>query len=60
MARALEAEQPVSVELINYKRNGEEFRVALDIAPVHNAEGLTTHYVATQRGVSPCVAAEAS
>ena len=32
--------------LINYKKNGEEYRCNVDIQPIYNMEGIHTHYIA--------------
>ena len=32
--------------LINYKKNGEEYRCNVDIQPIFNIEGIHTHYIA--------------
>lgn len=48
----LEAGLPVSAELINYAKNGSEYWVELDIAPIVDDRGRTTHYVAVQRDIT--------
>ncbi|MES2635743.1 MAG: GAF domain-containing protein, partial [Pseudomonadota bacterium] len=49
---ALEKWQPVRAELINYKKNGEEFWLELDIVPIANASGWYTHWVAVERDIT--------
>ena len=49
---ALENWQPVRAELINYKKNGEEFWIELDIVPINNAAGWYTHWVAVSRDIT--------
>lgn len=44
--------QPVKVELINYKKNGEEFYVTFEIVPVANEKGWFTYWVSVQRDVT--------
>jgi PAS domain S-box-containing protein len=39
-------------EAINYRKNGKEFSVQWQIAPIRNASGKTTHFVAIQRDVT--------
>jgi len=51
LRRAIEAEQPVSVEIRNYRKDGEMFWNALAIAPVHG-EGGVTHFVGFQQDVT--------
>jgi PAS domain S-box-containing protein len=49
---ALEARQPVEVELINYRKDGSEFWVEVSITPVADATGEYTHFVAIQRDIT--------
>ncbi len=49
---ALEKWQPVRAELINYKKNGEEFWLELDIVPIADATGWFTHWVAVERDIT--------
>lgn len=49
---ALEHRQPVRAELINYTKSGEEFWLELDIAPLADDSGRTTHWVAIQRDIT--------
>ncbi len=39
-------------ELINYRKNGEEFMLDLDIVPVTDPVGKMTHYVAIERDIT--------
>ena len=55
---ALKAWQPVRVELINYRKDGSEFWVELNIVPVANERGWWTHWVSVQREMSERKAAE--
>jgi PAS domain S-box-containing protein len=45
--RALEAAQPVSAELLNYRRDGTPFWVEMNITPVRE-QGRVTHFIAIQ------------
>ncbi|HEY9628881.1 MAG TPA: PAS domain S-box protein [Coleofasciculaceae cyanobacterium] len=56
---ALEAWQPVVVELVNYCKDGTEFWAELSIAPVANEVGWFTHWVAIQRNITERKQAEA-
>jgi len=58
MRAAIEAEEPVSVELVNYARDGERFWNRVDIAPVRDSGGEVTHYVGFQTDVTERVEAE--
>lgn len=50
--QALEAWQPVRTELINYRKDGTEFWVELNIVPVANEKGWYTHWVSVQRDIT--------
>lgn len=50
--RALEKWEPVEVELVNYKKNGEEFWVNFIISPIADETGWFTHWVSVQRDVT--------
>ena len=52
MRMALEQSQPVHKELINYKKDGTLFWTELDIAPIVNAKGIATHWVAATRDIT--------
>ena len=49
---ALEQWEPVRVDLINYKKNGEPFWVDLDVSPVWDSSRKLTHWVAVGRDIS--------
>ncbi len=49
---ALAQSQTVHAELINYKKDGTLFWIELDIAPVKNAAGITTHWVSAARDIT--------
>ena len=55
---ALEQWEPVRVDLINYKKNGEPFWVDLDISPVWDSTRKLTHWVAVGRDISERKSAE--
>ncbi|WP_178916172.1 PAS domain S-box protein [Natronomonas gomsonensis] len=52
MRSALADERPVSVEVRNYRRSGEQFWNALDIMPVRDEDGEVTHFLGFQRDVT--------
>lgn len=56
--KALQQAQPVRVELINYKKNGEQFWLELDIVPVDYFSRGLTHWVAVARDITTRKAAE--
>ena len=49
---ALKKRQPIRIELLNYRKNREPFQVEVDIVPVNNNDGRTTHFVAVQRDIT--------
>jgi PAS domain S-box-containing protein len=49
---ALERWRPVRAELLNHKKDGEEFWLDMDITPVADATGWFTHWVAVERDVT--------
>jgi PAS domain S-box-containing protein len=55
---ALHAKAPVSAELVNYAKNGSEYWVELDIAPIVDHEDRVTHFVAVQRDITQRKAAQ--
>jgi len=48
----IDAAEPVSVELRNYRRNGEPFWNRVDIAPIRDESGAVTHYIGFQTDVT--------
>jgi diguanylate cyclase (GGDEF)-like protein/PAS domain S-box-containing protein len=55
---ALEQWQPVRVDLVNYRKDGQPFWVDLDISPVWDKSRRLTHWVAVGRDVTERKAAE--
>lgn len=49
---ALERKERVRAELINYARDGRPYWIEMDITPLSDAAGKTTHFVALQRNVT--------
>jgi PAS domain S-box-containing protein len=49
---ALDAEEPVSVEIRNYRKSGEPFWNDLDIMPVTDGSGEVTHFLGFQQNVT--------
>ena len=49
---ALSKREPVRVELLNYRKDGTEFWVEVDIVPVTDEHGDHTHYVSVQRDIT--------
>jgi len=58
MARGVEAEEPVSVEVLNYHADGSEFWNRVDIAPIYDDDGELINYVGFQMDITDRVIAE--
>ncbi|MFC7078701.1 PAS domain-containing protein [Haloarcula halophila] len=52
LREALEAREPVSVVIRNYRKSGEPFWNQLDIVPVYDDGGTVTHFLGFQRDVT--------
>jgi len=52
MRAAIDAEEPVTVELQNYRKNGTEFWNRVTIAPVTDATGEVTNYIGFQEDMT--------
>ncbi len=50
--KSIDRGEPVSVEIINYHRNGSSYWLQLHITPVHNSLGEVTHFIAVQTDVT--------
>ena len=55
---AIEAAEPVTVELLNYRKDGSEFWNRLTVAPIRDDDGDVTHYVGFQENVTEWVSAQ--
>ncbi len=49
---AVRLARPIRAELINYHQNGEEYWIEIDIVPITNADGVTTHLAAVERDIT--------
>jgi PAS domain S-box-containing protein len=52
LRKNLERGEVFEGEAINYRKDGKEFDLEWQIAPIRNASGKITHFVATQRDVT--------
>ncbi|MEI7733984.1 MAG: PAS domain S-box protein [Ferruginibacter sp.] len=52
LRKAIEKWEPCEIEIINYKKNGEEFWVNLSVVPLANEKGSFTHWVAIQKDIT--------
>ena len=51
LRNAMQEWRPVTVELMNYRKNGEPFWVELSVAPIADRNGWFTHWVAIERSI---------
>ena len=49
---AIDAEEPVSVDVLNYRSNGRKFWNSLTVAPLDGDDGEVTHYVGFQTDIT--------
>ncbi|WP_430503753.1 PAS domain-containing protein [Haloparvum sp. PAK95] len=49
---AIDAEESVSVDIVNYRKNGRKFWNKVDVAPIRNADGEVTNYVGFQADIT--------
>jgi PAS domain S-box-containing protein len=59
MREAIENDEPVSVELLNYREDGTPFWNQVTIAPIYDGDGDVSHYVGFQNNVTDRKEAEA-
>jgi diguanylate cyclase (GGDEF)-like protein/PAS domain S-box-containing protein len=52
LRKKLKTWRPVRVELLNYRKDGTEFWVELNIRPVADATGYFTHWISIQRDIT--------
>ncbi len=50
--KAIENWQPAETEIINYKKNGEEYWLNFSIVPVANEKGWFTHWISIERDIT--------
>jgi PAS domain S-box-containing protein len=60
LRETLNREETFAGEIINYRKNGTEYNLEWEIAPIHNASGITTHFVSVQRDITKRKQAEAA
>jgi PAS domain S-box-containing protein len=52
LRESVDAERPVSVDIVNYRKNGERMWEKLDIAPVRDDDGRVTNFVGFQTEIT--------
>jgi len=50
--KSLQNWEPFESELVNYKKNGEEFWINLSVTPLANKKGWFTHWIAVERDIT--------
>ncbi|PSB17610.1 PAS domain S-box protein [Phormidesmis priestleyi ULC007] len=50
--QALLHNKPIQIELVNYRKDGSEFWIDLNLVPIFDNQGSLTHYVALQRDIT--------
>jgi PAS domain S-box-containing protein len=56
--QALRRQQPIRRQIINYGKDGSEYWLDIDIAPIFDAAGKCTHFAAIQRNITEWKLAE--
>ncbi len=49
---AIRAAQPITVEILNYRKDGKAFWNAVSVSPVQDSDGRVTHFVGVQTDVT--------
>lgn len=52
MKRLFQGNEPVSLEILNYRKSGEKFWFYMDVSPIFNDEGRVSQYFAIQYDVT--------
>ena len=52
LREAIDDRRPVSVDVLNYRQNGQKFWNRLDVAPVHDDDGTVTDFVGFQMNIT--------
>ncbi|RDV14899.1 PAS domain S-box protein [Pontibacter diazotrophicus] len=58
MHRLFQNNEPLSVEVLNYRKNGEKFWFHMDITPIFNDESKVSQYFAIQYDITERIEAE--
>lgn len=56
LAVAIQNREPVTVTILNYRKNGEKFWNEFTVRPVKNQDGAVTHMIALERELDKPVA----
>ncbi|MCC6731555.1 MAG: PAS domain S-box protein [Chthonomonadales bacterium] len=55
---SLQRERPITTQITNYRKDGSEFLLQIDISPIRDGDGRLTHWLAIERDVSGRARAE--
>lgn len=49
---ALKTKEPIEIEILNYKKNGESFWTNMSLVPLINKKGINTHWISIQKDIT--------
>ncbi len=52
LAKAIAQNEPCEVEVINYKKNGDEYWASISVVPVVDKDGNYTHWISIERDIT--------
>ncbi|MEP5624988.1 MAG: PAS domain-containing protein, partial [Hyphomicrobiales bacterium] len=52
ISQALSNRRMVRTEILNYSKDGEPYWIDLSVSPVHNSEGVLTHFMSVERDIT--------
>jgi len=55
---ALENHQPIRRHLVNYKKDGSEYWLGINLVPIFSAQGNCTHFAAVERDITSLIVQE--
>ena len=58
LRRAIDAGEPTSVDILNYRKDGTPFWNRLEVVPIRDKDGELTHYLGLQRDITEQVRSE--
>lgn len=52
LRKAIDAEEPIPVDIVNYRKNGQKFWNKVHVAPIRNDDGEVTNFVGFQADIT--------
>jgi PAS domain S-box-containing protein len=52
LGEAIRKNQACEITTVNYKKNGEEFWINLNVSPIANEKGIITHWISIERDIT--------